>query len=198
MVFEYLKLNINISDEEFNKIYHQNIRPFATRHWTPIAIAKQAAEFLAHTPGIRILDIGSGVGKFCMVGAAYTRGHFTGVEVRKQFYEAAQRLLERYRLDNVKFIQSNIIEIDFKDYDSFYFFNSFHENIDPSAVIDNSVETGIYLYNIYTNYVYEQLSKMRIGTRLVTYHGPLKEVPSSYKMIFSDYETKLFFWEKVY
>lgn len=198
MVFEYLKLNINISDEEFNKIYHQSIRPLATRHWTPITIAKQASEFLAHTPEIRILDIGSGVGKFCIVGASYTKGYFTGVEVRKQFYETAQGLLERYRLSNVKFIQSNIIKIDFRNYDAFYFFNPFHENIDSSAIIDHSVETGIYLYNIYTNYVHEQLAKKRIGTRLVTYHGKVGEVPSSYKLVHSDFDNKLNFWEKVF
>jgi SAM-dependent methyltransferase len=198
MIFEYLKLNINISDEEFNKIYPQGIRPLATRHWTPIAIAKQAAEFLTTKPGTKILDIGSGSGKFCMVGGAYTKGFFTGVEVRKQFYEAAQRLLERYRLNNVKFIQSNITKIDFSEYDTFYFFNSFHENIDSSAVIDHTVETGIYLYNIYTNYVHEQLAKKNIGTRLVTYHGQVSEVPSSYKLVRADYDNKLNYWEKVF
>ena len=198
MIFEYLKLNINISDEEFNKIYHQDIRSFATRHWTPIAIAKQAAEYLVGIPGTKVLDIGSGAGKFCMVGASYTRGFFTGVEVRKYFFETSQRLLESYRFSNVKFIQSNITKIDFKNYDAFYFFNPFHENIDSSAIIDHSVETGIYLYNIYTNYVHEQLVKKRIGTRLVTYHGQMSEIPSSYKLIRADYNNKLNFWEKVF
>jgi len=40
------------------------------KQWTPLAIARKAAEFLAE-PGSKVLDIGSGIGKFCLTGAFF-------------------------------------------------------------------------------------------------------------------------------
>jgi 2-polyprenyl-3-methyl-5-hydroxy-6-metoxy-1,4-benzoquinol methylase len=73
MVFQLIKLNIDVSDESFNEIYPESIRKFCGRHWTPVAVAKMAAAYLADQPGARILDIGSGAGKFCMVGVFVRR-----------------------------------------------------------------------------------------------------------------------------
>ena len=64
MMFECMKLNMVVKDEEFNAIYPERIGKLANRHFTPIAIAKQAAEFLAYNPGAKILDIGSGNSAF--------------------------------------------------------------------------------------------------------------------------------------
>lgn len=196
MIFEYLKLNINVKDDEFNVIYPERIRKLAKRHWTPIAIAKIAAQFLADKPGVKVLDIGSGAGKFCMAGAAFTKGVFTGIEQREYFYQLSNRLKQSYRLLNVNFIHSNITEINFKDYDAFYFFNSFFENIDRTAMVDDTVESDIKLYNLYSKYVREQLSEMPIGTRLVTYWSDLKEVPQGYKIHSTCLEGLLKMWEK--
>ena len=90
MVFELLKLNIHITDEQFNTIYPTSIRRLSEKHWTPVSVAKAAAEFLVTNPGTRVLDIGSGAGKFCMVGAVHTRGFFTGVEQREELVQLRQ------------------------------------------------------------------------------------------------------------
>lgn len=196
MIFEYMKLNINVNDEEFDNIYPERIRKLANRHFTPIAVAKQAAGFLSHNPGAKILDIGSGAGKFCMVGSAFTSGYFTGVEQREYLYHLSNTILKYHHLLNVKFIHSNITKIKFTDYNAVYFFNSFHENIDRSALLDCDIDAGIELYTLYTQYVNEQLSQMPGGTRLVTYWSDGKEVPPEYRILFSDCGGKLLFWEK--
>ena len=198
MIFEYLKLNINVKDDEFNIIYPERIRKLAKRHWTPIAVAKIAAQFLVDKPGTKVLDIGSGAGKFCMLGSTYTKGHFTGIEQREYFYQLSNRLMQSYRLPNVKFIHSNITEINFKDYNAFYFFNSFFENIDSTAMVDDTVKSDIKLYLLYSQYVREQLSGMPTGTRLVTYWSDLKEVPIGYKIHSTSLEGLLKMWEKIY
>ncbi len=76
MVFSLLKQNIDVPDEAFNEIYSSRIKKLAERHWTPVEVAKQASEFLAETCDTKILDIGSGVGKFCMIGACHTPAYF--------------------------------------------------------------------------------------------------------------------------
>ncbi len=198
MLFEYLKLNINVKDEEFNVIYPERIQKLAKRHWTPIAVAKIAAQFLVVEPGTKVLDIGSGAGKFCMVGSAYTTGHFTGIEQREYFYQLSNRIKQSYRLQNVNFVHSNITKINFKEYNAFYFFNSFFENIDSSAVIDDTVQTDINLYALYSRYVREQLNEMPLGTRLVTYWSDLKEVPIGYKIQATSLEGLLKMWVKTF
>lgn len=197
MIFEYLKLNIKIDDNEFNAIYPEWARKYARRHWTPIDIIKKASQFLVTKPGTKVLDIGSGSGKFCMVGATYTKGHFTGVEQRFGLVELARKLSGCYRIQNAEFIHANITAIKFSEYDSFYFFNSFHENIDLTAKIDTNVETNTELYNLYHKYVNEQLSLAPKGTRLVTYWSSLREVPSNYSIVYSYDWGLLKCWEKI-
>ncbi len=196
MVFEYLKQNITVKEDEFNSIYPEKIKRHSRRHWTPIEIAKQASDFLVTKPGTRVLDIGSGPGKFCMLGATYTKGYFTGVEQRKKLIELSNKLSKRYRIPNVNFIHANITTINFKQYDAFYFFNSFYENIDRSAKIDDTVDPHVELYILYHAYIYQQFSLAKIGTRLVTYWSTLKEVPPSYELKSSSHNGFLNFWEK--
>lgn len=197
MIFEYLKLNLEVADEEFNAIYPEWVRILARRHWTPIEVSKKVAEFLVDKPETKVLDIGSGPGKFCMVGATYTKGHFTGVEQRYGLVDLSKKLARAYRIQNIDFIHANITSIKFKEYDAFYFYNSFHENIDLTAKIDDTVNSNTELYNLYHQYVYEQLSLAPVGTRLATYWSAKKEIPSSYQVKYSFRDGLLLFWEKL-
>lgn len=195
-VFKCLKLNIDLADEDFNQIYPQEIQVLAKRHWTPIEIAKKAADFLVPFPGAKVLDIGSGAGKFCLVGATSTRGHFTGVEQRENLVGLSTELARANEIHNVRFLHANITEVDFSAFHSFYFYNSFHENIDEHSRIDDHVETGKKYYVHYTDYLHSELSKKPIGTRLVTYWTLFSEVPSNYELQFVSHDGVLKFWEK--
>ncbi len=196
MIFEYLKSGLNVADETFNSIYPVHINKFSRSHWTPIRVAKVAARFLAATPGSRVLDIGSGAGKFCMIGSVFTKGHFTGVEQRESLYEISNRLVQCYRLPNVEFIYTNIMNVKFRKYDAFYFFNSFYENIEQSRAIDNTVEIDRGLYEVYSEYMLEQLSSMPIGTRLATYWSD--EVPRGYQLQSEKFDGLLKMWVKTF
>ncbi|CAH0205277.1 class I SAM-dependent methyltransferase [Chryseobacterium sp. WG14] len=196
MIFNDLKLNIDVKDSTFNELYPSHIKELASRHWTPIAVAKIAAEYLAQKPDTKILDIGAGVGKFCLVGAASTKGMFFGVEQRASLTKISKKIASRNKIDNVEFIHANINEISFLDYDAFYFFNSFYENIDTTCLIDNTVMPEKDLYYAYSDYVKEQLDKTPVGTRLVTYWSKWDEIPSSFDIVGTDCNGLLNFWKK--
>jgi len=198
MIFERLKKNKVMEDEEFNVIYPEEIKKLSGKHWTPVAVAKTAAEFLVSRSGIKVLDIGSGAGKFCMIGSVLTKGHFTGVEYRENLYHFSNQLLQQYRLPNIDFIHSNITNINFKDFDAFYFFNSFIENMSESEVMDNAVPINPRLYGQYTQYLREQFAGMPIGTRLATYWGNSEEVPRGYMIQSSGFHGELKMWEKLF
>ncbi len=197
MIFEFLKLNIDISDDDFNTIYPKRIRKLSSQHWTPVAVAKVAADFLVERPGVKVLDIGSGAGKFCMIGAANSKGHFTGVEQRIQLIELSTKISYDYNLRNTDFIHANITSIEFREYDAFYFYNSFHENIDVLNSIDRSIKLDPELYNLYSVYLIQQFISLPIGTRIATFHSPFSIIPQTFKLQDSLYGGFLNLWEKV-
>lgn len=197
MIFQDIANGAEVTDEDFNQIYPDSLRAAAETHFTPVQIARMAAEYLVTEPGTRILDIGSGAGKFSMVGASCTDGYFTGVELREGLHKVAQKIKSAYKIDNVELIHGNIMDIDFRWYDAFYFYNSFFENMAPQEKIDDTIKLERKLYEDYSNYVKQQLSGLPNGTRLVTYFSYMDELPSSYVPQHKVRNGKLKFWEKM-
>ncbi len=196
MIFERIKSGIAVNDREFDKMYSNRLKKVSEFHFTPVNAAKCAARFLVDKPGARVLDIGSGAGKFCMVGAASTGGHFTGVEQRESLYRLSEELASHYRLSNLRFICSNITEIKFKEYDAIYFFNSFFENIVPGCAIDAALTLDKQHYDTYSAYVKTQLDAMPAGTRLATYFSYSSEIPDSYHQEMACFDGKMKLWIK--
>src|SRR6185437_914320 len=64
--------NATLTDSDFDAIYPAPVRRVSASFWTPVSVAVRAADLLVDDPSTRVLDIGSGVGKFCIVGAAFT------------------------------------------------------------------------------------------------------------------------------
>lgn len=197
MIFQQIKQNIDVKDAIFNELYPPNIKVVAEKHWTPVAVAKMAAKYLAEKPGTKVLDIGAGAGKFCLVGAASTEGFFYGVEQRSSLTKISKKIAVRHNIANVEFIHSNIDKISFSDYEAFYFFNSFFENIDTLNPIDDTILPDSDLYHAYSDYVKEQLNKTPVGTRLVTYWSKWDEIPTNFEFVDSACNGFLSFWKKV-
>lgn len=186
------------SDEIFNSLYPLPVKNVAEKHWTPIAVAEKAAAFLAVSKEVKILDIGSGCGKFCLVAAHLKpQTNFYGIEQREGLVSLSEQLADQLQIKNVFFTCNNITKVDFGQYDHFYFYNSFYENIATAQKIDDNVIYSEELYNYYNRYLYKQLDKKPAGTRLVTYHSFGKEVPRGFEIVHTDYNEYLKFWIKV-
>lgn len=171
------------TDAAFDWLYPEWVQQLSKRHWTPIGIARKAAHFLADRPGARILDIGSGVGKFCLTGAQHFReAIFYGVEQRVELYECALMAKSAMQLENVHFLHANFTQLQLDNYDHFYFYNSFFENVDTDDRIDHFYHPSLRLYKYYTRYLFQALEQRPAGTRLVTYHH-LEEIPMGYEMV---------------
>lgn len=197
MPFKKIKLKRKIKDEVFDLIYPTELQAVSAVHFTPVEVAKKAAQFLAPNGGERILDVGSGVGKFCMIGSVVTKGIFTGVEQRGHLHEYAKSIAAHHDLRNVHFVHANIMKIKFANFDAFYIFNPFFENLNESGKMDDSVVLKKGLYKKYSFYVHQQLDTKPIGTKLVTYYSFLTEIPDTYSVQSMDYDGRLKMWEKV-
>lgn len=185
------------SDKDFHRLYPLDIQKLANRHWTPLDVARTASEFLAPGNGLKILDIGSGVGKFCLTAGHYRpNGLFYGIEQRKDLHDYSHRVKDQLKLSNVSFRNGNFTQLDFAKFDHFYFYNSFYENITGIEKIDNKIEHSLSLFNYYNWYLYKQLEQKPAGTRIATYHSLEDEIPRSYYVVKTHFDGQLKFWIK--
>lgn len=190
----------SIQDEKFDLIYPRHLRELSSTFWTPVAVAAEAAKLLVTAPDTRVLDIGCGPGKFCLVAASLTDGRFTGVEHRTGLIEAARQATKDLGFADVEFIHGNVTHIDFSAYDAFYLFNPFEENMFDGHKIDRAVPLSPELFRRYTSHVSAQLGARPIGTRVVTYMGYADDIPACYyceETLFGD-DLKLWIKQREY
>lgn len=196
MYTDLVQNSLLFNDKSFDSFFPMRIQNLSRRHWTPMRVAEKAARFLAQGTG-NVLDIGCGIGKFCLK-AAYDHPctYFYGVDQRPDLIAYAGVAKEHTGLENVHFIHQNVSQLNFDLFDHFYFYNSFYENIDTSFPIDHGVATSVNLYKDYTQYLYRMLECKPSGTRLVTYHSSEHEVPESYEVHDLNYDLSLKMWIK--
>ena len=104
------------------------------------AVALRAAELLVAKPGALILDVGSGAGKFCIVGALATDAGFVGIEQRPHLVDAASMLAMGLGAQRARFLAGDAFDADWRQFDGIYLFNPFQEHIgDDAGVIDRSI-----------------------------------------------------------
>ena len=173
------------SDAKFDSLFPPAIRQTGAQHWTPLQVVQTAAGFLAPGPGLRVLDIGSGVGKFCLAAAHFHPAcYFTGVEQRAGFVTMANEARTALGIQNASFIHSNFTSIDFNAYDHFYFYNAFYENIADHGVIDDGIAKSNTLYHDYHRQLFRKLEKMPAGTRVAAFYSLEEdEMPRGYHIV---------------
>lgn len=172
-----------VPDDAFDLFFSPANRRLSSRHWTPVKVARRAAVHLAELPGTRVLDVGSGVGKFCIVGAVTTEGVFVGVEQRKHLIMEAEAVCNDFGIGRVVFHHGNMADLDWAEFDAFYLYNPFFENLVEFSSIDDSIPISFDLYYEYTALVKKKLRKLPLGTKVATYHGFGEKIPDCYEIL---------------
>jgi len=182
-ILEALKSHELIRDREFDNLFPDKYQKLSETHWTPVEIARRAAQLLVIDSTTRVLDVGSGVGKFCLVGALTTPGQFVGVEQRTHLVKFAQKLVTTFQIPRVKFVEGDVRSLDWSQFHGFYIYNPFVENLYSSDVqIDQTVKFGEIRYKELVQWVQKRLHLLPVGTRVVTYHGFGGEMPPGYEL----------------
>lgn len=172
-------------DDAFDVQLPRRLRMKSALHLTPVAVARQAAHLLAPEAGMRVLDVGAGPGKFCMIAASEVPTcTFVGVELRPHLVELAHELAARRGIANARFVDGDAMALDWADYDSFYFYNPFAEHLqDPTLLLDRTLAVDPSHFLDYVLGARARLDAARIGTRVVTYHGLGAPPPSGYDLV---------------
>lgn len=173
-----------VVDRVFDEIYPSTVRRASSIHWTPVDVAMRVTKLLAVEPNATILDVGAGVGKFCIVAAALVPGlRVRGVEHRAHFVDVAREAATKVGV-SVDFDHGTLDAQDPAKVDGVYLFNPFAENL--SAIedrLDDSVELNEDRYWKDVEITERFLRAARTGTRVVTYCGWGGSMPPEYELV---------------
>jgi SAM-dependent methyltransferase len=188
-VVDRLRAGEVVQDAEFDEVFSSEVRAVSFRHWTPVKVARRAAKLLVEAGATRVLDVGAGPGKLCIIGALTTSAHFTGVEQRGTLVEEARRAAARLGADRATFAHANLVDFDCTRFNGFYLFNPFYEHIDEDqeCPIDRTVERSRTSFNTYVAVTTAMLIRAPVGTAVATFHGFGGEMPPQYRPVREEY-----------
>ena len=174
---------LDLRDEAFDRMYPVLIRDLSAIHWTPFRVARRAAELLDLPASSRVLDVGSGVGKFCLVASKHSPATFVGMERRRNLVELAEAARAEMGAERVAFLHADALLADWTGFDAVYFYNPFGEHfLDEIERID-SERYGMGEYSRAVRAAYDHLEGMPAGTRVALYHGFGTAMPAGYQPV---------------
>jgi SAM-dependent methyltransferase len=183
LLAEDLRGGRKVTDFRFDQVYSPPIRKLSETHWTPVEVAIRASELLVRDEKTRVLDVGSGSGKFCIAGSLFSRAQFIGVEQRPHLIEVAKNAAEALGAHQASFILGNMADLDWDSFDAFYLFNPFYENKMKNIRIDETVSHSQERFRRYVEIVRAKLRDARAGSKVATYHGFGGDFPLGYHLL---------------
>lgn len=181
---ERLRSGQLVSDHAFDFWLPDLARRHSIRHWTQVGVAARVAGWLAARGVSRVLDIGSGIGKFCVVGALSSDLAFVGVEHRRSLVETARCVAAMFDVEKrATFLHGDATEVEASAFDALYLYNPFEENLHPASVwIDQTVEVSRRRFTQSLSRVERLLSDRPSGSYVVTYNSFGGRIPDSYDL----------------
>jgi predicted RNA methylase len=186
-------------DAVFDRFLPLEVRSASRVHWTPTFVAAEAARWLDEAGARRVVDLGSGTGKFGVVAALAGRAEHIGIEQRPWLVAAARELARRFGVsDRVRFIHG-LAPRDAPVADAYYLFNPLGENIlDPADRLDEAVELSDARYGREVCAIEDLFADARPGTMALVYNGFGGVIPHGYELLRRDLTlpNELALWRK--
>ena len=176
------------SDAIFDRFLSPHVRFASYQFWTSAAVAMRVSEWLAREKVERVLDVGSGPGKFCVIGALATQCSFVGIEQRSNLVLYARQLAKCFEVESrAQFIHGVFGETPLEDFDAYYFYNPFGENtFGPNDWLDQTVELSEARYLRDVLFTEDTMRRAPVGTFFIFYNGFGGVIPSTYDELYSD------------
>ena len=182
-------------DDAWDGLYAGALAGAAGFHFTDLATAHAASDWLVAGGGTRFVDLGSGTGKFVLAAAArHPDVQWWGAELRPELHAVAEDWRRRYGLANAHFAQVDLRDFPLAGFAGAYVFNPFGELLDPRPDLgaDGLGERGAVAYRASLGALRQNLSTTPEGFRLATYYCGEGQVPRGYERAWA--EGKLVGW----
>jgi SAM-dependent methyltransferase len=172
-------------DACFDQALPRYERDRSSQYWTPVAVSARVAAIFSERGARKVLDVGCGPGKFCVVAGALRPGlHVSGIEQRSRLVRLGKRLVRKFGLRNVELSTGDATKLSWDDFDALYFFNPFIEStFSPAFRFDDDVVHSKRRFGAELLRVESLLARAPLGTMFVTYHGLGGPIPSSYELV---------------
>lgn len=180
-----LRARIPVPDPVFDQLLPRELRAVSYSFWTPIDVALLAVDWLAEAGARRVLDIGSGAGKFCVIGALAGAFEMIGLEHRGRLVGAARELAASLGVaDRATFVEGALGTVPLPSADAYYLYNPFGENLSGwGEGLDDEVELGVPRYQRDVARAEALLRDAPVGTLVLTYNGFGGTFPDSYETL---------------
>jgi hypothetical protein len=170
------------ADQAFDRLLPDHLRVLSHKYWTPVDVAIRATSLLCPASRTRILDVGSGVGKLCVVGAMSASGMWCGVEQHEPLVHAARMLASTLGVaERTTFLHGDALAVDWNEFDAIYLYNPFEtppSDVDPRRqMID---------FRALVACVERRLATLRDQVRVVTLNGFGGAMPASYELVYHE------------
>lgn len=182
---DLLKAGSPVSDADFDRCLAEPQQRASARYWTSVGVSLRLTRWLVEMGVAQVLDVGSGAGKFCVVGALASGITFTGVEHRAHLVMFAEALAEHFGVaDQARFVAGGLDAVNFHEFDALYFYNPFGENHFTAADhLDSTVELNRRRFDRDVAKVEHLLEQVPVGTYLATYNAYGGRVPDTFDLL---------------
>jgi len=187
-ILQTLRCGGDVEDEDFDAYLPPGPRLASRQYWTPVAVATLTAHWLARVGARWVLDVGSGCGKLCVVGAIASELSFVGLEQRLNLVRIARKLAHRFGVDDrATFRHGALGDVAFEQFDALYFYNPFGENVFAEEEhLDTNVALTPERFQDDIRQMESVLGRMPVGSHVVSYHGFGGRIPDTYELTHSD------------
>jgi hypothetical protein len=179
-----------VADANFDCFLPPDLSAVSGQFWTPLEVVGRAAEWLTELGVDSVIDIGSGVGKFCVAAALRTRCTFIGIEHRPRLAMVGRALAKLFNVETrVQFVTAPFDGVMTPPATCYYLFNPFGENLferDERLNEDAELSQARYLNDI--DKMEQLLGSVPVGTYVMTYNGFGGAIPDDFDEVRIDFE----------
>lgn len=168
-----------LRDDSFDRLLPMRLRAASGEFWTPLDVVQRATTWFEELGVRSVVDIGSGVGKFCIAGALLGSCHFIGIEQRSRLATVARNLARLLAVDDrVSIIHGTFGDIEIPAADCYYLYNPFEESLFAAEeALDDEVELSPHRFRAALRCFRALVAALPIGTYVLTYNGTGGRLP---------------------
>jgi hypothetical protein len=179
------RLKRSRDDALFDCYLPAHYRRVARQCWSPLDVAVRVARWLDELEIASVVDVGSGVGKFCIATALASHASFVGIEQRGDLVGMARGIALMLGLDGrVRFIEGIFGDVMLPVAGCYYFFNPFGESLfGPEHRLHDEVEVSQARSLRDVRLAEKLLTSLPVGTYVITYNGFGGTLPDEYVLL---------------